>query len=75
MSTVCKIQVAGFLLQCFLCHGNKHQICPFLFMRCSAKSELCTLPQFFFLCLFDAQASDKKLDMAVAVMHSFVVRI
>lgn len=29
----------------------------------------------FFLCLFDAQASDKKLDMAVAVMHSFVVRI
>lgn len=28
-----------------------------------------------FLCSFDAQASDKKLDMAVAAMHSFVVRI
>lgn len=30
---------------------------------------------FLCVCLFDAQASDKKLDMAVAAMHSFVVRI
>lgn len=27
------------------------------------------------LCLFDARASDKKLDMAAAAMHSFVVKI
>lgn len=77
MSTVCKIQVAGFLLKCFLCHGNKHGICPFcqtvLFMRGSEQSELCASPQF--LCLFDARASDKKPDMAAAAVHSFVVKI
>lgn len=44
-----------------------------LFMRGSEQSELCTSPQF--LCLFDARASDKKLDMAAAAVHSFVVKI
>lgn len=32
MSTVCKIQVAAFLLKRFLCHGNKHGIRPFFFL-------------------------------------------
>lgn len=82
MSTVCKIQVAAFLLKRFLCHGNKHGIRPFffvcfcqtvLFLRGSEQSELCVSPQF--LCLFDARASDKKLDMAAAAMHSFVVKL
>lgn len=42
-------------------------------MRGSEQSELRTSPQF--LCPFDARASDKKLDMAAAAMHSFVVKI
>lgn len=63
MSTVCKIQVAGFfLLKCFLCHGNKHGSRPVsqagLFTRGSERSDLCASPQF--LCLFDARTSDKK---------------
>lgn len=72
MSTVCKIQVAGFLLQSFLCHGNQHQIC-LVYAQQRKVRVMHVAP--VFLCLFDAQASDKKLDMAVAAMHSFVVRI
>lgn len=76
MSTACKIQVAGFLLKCLLCHGNKRGTRPFsqavLFMG-SKQFELCTSPQF--LCLFDARASGKKLDMAAAVVHSSVVKM
>lgn len=75
MSTLCKIQVAGFLSKCFLCHGNNRAIGPYcqavLFMRGSERG---TAPPRF-LCLLDARASDRKLDVAAAALHSSVVKI
>lgn len=79
MSTVCKIQVAGFLLQC--CFGVMGtNIKSVLFCLCEAAQSpsYARCPSFIFflcVCLFDAQTSDKKLDMAVAAMHSSVVRV
>lgn len=74
MSTVCKIQVAGFLLKCFLCHGNKHGSYPVsqtvLLTRGSERSDLCASPQF--LCLFDARTSDKKKARHGSSCHTFL---